>query len=420
MWISSKSAGRYAPCSTKMLLLGVLLGASTWSLAATRTWVSGVGDDVNPCSLTAPCKNLAAALAQTDAGGLISVLDAASLNAGVLAATVINKSVTIEGADGYLAAMDGVASQDTLRIDVPGGGHVTLRNLSLNGFSQGGNGIRVASAATQVLLDRVDIWGYSGSCLLVDAAAANARVELHDASLSLCATGVTNAASSAQVHIGGETMVSLHTAQSVQQLAAPGSVRVDGGAWVEQQVSTTTQVNQPMQGIGSFIVGSNVSLVNASPGCSIATQQFLTPSAAPAQLPARATQVAAAGVDFITSVCGAGETVTVTVTYSEALPVNTQLFKYVAASNRWLQVAGAQISADRMQITYLLQDNGPLDEDATAGVMHDPVWPLVVLPAAAGATVAVPTLSHAATALLAVLLAMGALVLRTQRRRVRT
>src|SRR5947209_1242304 len=28
---------------------------------ATRTWVSGVGDDVNPCSRTAPCKTFAGA-----------------------------------------------------------------------------------------------------------------------------------------------------------------------------------------------------------------------------------------------------------------------------------------------------------------------------------------------------------------------
>ena len=42
---------------------------------ATRTWVSGVGDDVNPCSRTAPCKTWAGAISKTAAGGIIDALD---------------------------------------------------------------------------------------------------------------------------------------------------------------------------------------------------------------------------------------------------------------------------------------------------------------------------------------------------------
>src|SRR5438477_3797204 len=42
---------------------------------ATRTWVSGVGDDVNPCSRTAPCKTFAGAISKTAGGGEIDVLD---------------------------------------------------------------------------------------------------------------------------------------------------------------------------------------------------------------------------------------------------------------------------------------------------------------------------------------------------------
>ena len=42
---------------------------------ATRTWISGIGDDVNPCSRTAPCKTFAGAISKTAAGGEISVLD---------------------------------------------------------------------------------------------------------------------------------------------------------------------------------------------------------------------------------------------------------------------------------------------------------------------------------------------------------
>ena len=42
---------------------------------ATRTWVSGVGDDVNPCSRTAPCKTFAGAISKTAAGGYINCID---------------------------------------------------------------------------------------------------------------------------------------------------------------------------------------------------------------------------------------------------------------------------------------------------------------------------------------------------------
>ncbi|HLH26208.1 MAG TPA: hypothetical protein VK066_27130, partial [Chloroflexota bacterium] len=42
---------------------------------ASRTWVSGVGDDANPCSRTAPCKTFAGAISKTAAGGEIDALD---------------------------------------------------------------------------------------------------------------------------------------------------------------------------------------------------------------------------------------------------------------------------------------------------------------------------------------------------------
>src|SRR5262245_14946929 len=58
---------------------------------ATRTWVSGVGDDVNPCSRTAPCKTFAGAISKTAAGGEISCLDP-----GGYGAVTITKSMTID------------------------------------------------------------------------------------------------------------------------------------------------------------------------------------------------------------------------------------------------------------------------------------------------------------------------------------
>src|SRR5947209_6578619 len=62
------------------------------SAQATRTWVSGVGDDANPGSRTAPCKTFAGAISKTAPGGEISVLDP-----GGFGALTITKPITIDG-----------------------------------------------------------------------------------------------------------------------------------------------------------------------------------------------------------------------------------------------------------------------------------------------------------------------------------
>src|SRR5437870_13868251 len=69
--------------------------ASIAQAQATRTWVSGVGDDVNPCSRTAPCKTFAGAISKTFINGEIDCLDE-----GGFGAVTANKSITIEGTDG--------------------------------------------------------------------------------------------------------------------------------------------------------------------------------------------------------------------------------------------------------------------------------------------------------------------------------
>src|SRR5688572_15328331 len=83
----------------RSILVGAtLLSAATLSAQATRTWVSGVGDDVNPCSRTAPCKRWAGAISKTASGGVIDALDP-----GGYGALTITKPITIEG-NGTLAS----------------------------------------------------------------------------------------------------------------------------------------------------------------------------------------------------------------------------------------------------------------------------------------------------------------------------
>jgi len=108
---------------------------------ASRTWVSGVGDDANPCSRTAPCKTFAGAISKTAHGGEIDALDP-----GGFGAVTITKALTIDGGGGQVAS---VLVNGTPGIVVQAGGTdvVTLRNLSINGIGGGTSGIRFLSGA---------------------------------------------------------------------------------------------------------------------------------------------------------------------------------------------------------------------------------------------------------------------------------
>src|ERR671938_795902 len=77
------------------VMVFTMLVSSAAQAQATRTWVSGVGDDVNPCSRTAPCKTYAGAISKTARNGEISTLDP-----GGFGTITITKSITINGGGG--------------------------------------------------------------------------------------------------------------------------------------------------------------------------------------------------------------------------------------------------------------------------------------------------------------------------------
>jgi parallel beta helix pectate lyase-like protein len=119
---------------------------------ATRTWVSGVGDDVNPCSRTAPCKTFAGAISKTAAGGIIDVLDS-----GGFGAVTITKSITIDGSGGSIA---GVLVSGTNAIVVSGAGiNVILRNLDIEGIGTGLVGVNFL-AGSSLDIEHCRIFGF--------------------------------------------------------------------------------------------------------------------------------------------------------------------------------------------------------------------------------------------------------------------
>jgi hypothetical protein len=129
-----------------LAVLVALAAAPRAEAQATRTWVSGVGDDANPCSRTAPCKTFAGAISKTAPGGEIDVLDP-----GGFGALTITKSISIE-AEGVVA---GVLVSGTNGINVSAGPTdvVLLRGLTFEGLGTGLDAIQFNSGGALYVED---------------------------------------------------------------------------------------------------------------------------------------------------------------------------------------------------------------------------------------------------------------------------
>jgi hypothetical protein len=115
--------------------------ASISQAQASRTWVSGVGDDVNPCSRTAPCKTFAGAISKTAACGEINALDSAGYGA-----VTITKSITIDGTGVHASILASLTTG--IIINAGTNDVVTIRAVSINGFCNGVHGMNILSAKT--------------------------------------------------------------------------------------------------------------------------------------------------------------------------------------------------------------------------------------------------------------------------------
>src|SRR5713226_5180082 len=116
-----------------MLLVAFAVGTTAAYGQASRTWVSGVGDDANPCSRTAPCKTFAGAISKTATGGEIDALDP-----GGFGAVTITKSITLDGGGGQVASVL-VAGTNGIVVQAPAGSNVIIRNIRINGLKDSGN-----------------------------------------------------------------------------------------------------------------------------------------------------------------------------------------------------------------------------------------------------------------------------------------
>jgi hypothetical protein len=163
-----------APALGAALVLMALPGSAF--AQATRTWVSGVGDDVNPCSYTAPCKTFAGAISKTAVGGEID-----AQTPGGYGALTITKAITLDGGGGQVASIL-VSGTNGITVNAGAGARVIIRNLRFNGIGLGLSGISVLSAAS-VDVENCDIFGFSASGINFAPAAANTRAIVNNTTI---------------------------------------------------------------------------------------------------------------------------------------------------------------------------------------------------------------------------------------------
>lgn len=166
---------------TAISLVALFVLMMSWNTLAqaqaTRTWVSGVGDDANPCSRTAPCKTFAGAISKTAAGGEISVLDP-----GGYGAVTITKAITINGYSNIAGIL--VSGTNGIIINAGVNDEVILRNISLQGIGTGLDGIRFL-AGNQLTVENVQISGFAGDGIEASLAVSG-KMYIKDTNITNC------------------------------------------------------------------------------------------------------------------------------------------------------------------------------------------------------------------------------------------
>lgn len=208
--------------------LGSVTMINTASAQATRTWVSGVGDDLNPCSRTAPCKTFAGAISKTAAGGEINCLDPAGYGA-----VTITKSMTIS----CKYTHGSVLASSTTGVIVNGANiEVAIRGLSINGAppsSPGINGIRYLQGASLTVED-VDIRGFRGAApnghgIIVNNTSATAKLTVINSVIVNNGNGPAGSGGGIQIAPSGSggAVVSIDNTQLINNTVG---VRADASA----------------------------------------------------------------------------------------------------------------------------------------------------------------------------------------------
>lgn len=256
--MSNKKLRLLAACAT---VLACAISAPAYA-QATRTWVSGVGDDANPCSRTAPCKTFAGAISKTAAGGEINCLDP-----GGFGGVTITKSISIvcdytEG--GILSAGAGV---NGIVVNAGAADVVFLSGLDFNGAGSAQNGIRlIAGGLLTVRNSIIRNYRASNGLGISFAPTATSTLVINNSVIANNGTGATGGGILIQPNTSGTARVTLRDVR-VQGNANNG-IRIDSSVTTSGSVSVSIEnsdISENTTGISSNGVGRpHVVMINGS------------------------------------------------------------------------------------------------------------------------------------------------------------
>jgi hypothetical protein len=233
----------------------LMLATAPAQAQATRTWVSGVGDDANPCSRTAPCKTFAGAISKTAPGGEIDALDP-----GGFGALTITKSITIDGGGGQVASVL-VAGTNGIVVAAAATDVVIIRNLRLDGLLGNGsnsgnaglNGI-VFSSGRMLSVENCTIFGFSQAGISATTST--------NAILNVTNTNITNAGNGISLTPSAATLNGQVDHTTLQKFTSNG-ITTNGGA-VFMTVTNSNILNASGVGVNSGGAGTVLGVDSSS------------------------------------------------------------------------------------------------------------------------------------------------------------
>ena len=240
--------------STLIVAVLLLLASGSAFAQATRTWVSGVGDDVNPCSRTAPCKTFAGAISKTAAGGTINCLDPGGFGAVTIVKSITISCKHVEGGD--LAGGNAVV--------INGAGiDVVLRGLEIYGVSPPSNGIRFVQGASLTVEDCTIRRFNAANSNGISIANSSLIADIHIVNSNVTSNGNGTTGAGLQIAPTGTGGANVTITNSIFSNNVVG-VRADSAAttgviWVT--ATDTTVAGAPFHGFAALGTGGQVRMM---------------------------------------------------------------------------------------------------------------------------------------------------------------
>ncbi len=244
-------------------LFAPFLASAPAHAQATRTWVSGVGDDANPCSRTAPCKTFAGAISKTAAAGEINCLDP-----GGFGGITITKSITLNCSATLGSIL--VSGTPGVTINAATTDKVILRGLQITGIGSGTIGVRILVAAT-VSIENCVVTQFAQQGILDSRTAGNTKLMILNSIISHNVSSGVSAAAAAPNNIVIESsqmfnnLFGIGTATG-NNVVVKRSVLSSNGTGVEADNGATVTVDDSAisgNGTGVQATAGNIRLSNS-------------------------------------------------------------------------------------------------------------------------------------------------------------